>query len=878
MKIVNKWSTLGVFFIVLLLLVMYASAPVVVYFANKSLAQQNLAVDIQQLTVNPFISAIEVEQFSLNHRPASQQENSTALDTTSMLTLQHLAIKLDTWQLIKGEIHVEFVDLHGIQVFSELADSQVSFSGWQPRSENSTAKPSKEGRAPSGDNTQVWSVRGDLLTLENLSFSLKAKREHTWLVHRLAIRELNASQRSQSPVPEIAFNLALESDFNRQPFNVELTLSHLEKVTQIDVRKFEAKARIEDFMQWLPQDSQLSGMADLASTARLTKTEKAQGAYWQIADLDTQFKLNTLALTLPEGSADALDGSTLKLGDMAINLASEQFAMRTAKPLGVGEPLGSAEQVGASGTGELADNLEGSLLAQLSLHQLNWLLANGDTLAAIEEIIVNDLNVKVTEQAIDIASLSLSNGIISQAQALHSIALNGEQPDALLDIDMLDITALSFTSSTSPIAPAALNIADIALKLKRATVYKSQLMPAENWVLAPPVVPESSNQESTQAVLPAVKTEQSQQASTANLVAKQETPLAEPSETKATDESVTTVHIDNIAISGAAELNMFDYTPSEPVTQRLLIDEFNLKNINSLAPTQASPFVLNGQLGKRAKIEVAGDIYPFTEHLDLNIKGKLSSVNLATYSPYVVDAIGHRISQGQLTSDFALKLQEQQINGEVTTLLKAMALTSAPKKDSKKTSGSLIPINAAIGQLADSQGNIELTFPLTGDINQPNLGIGGLISLITEKALKEGAKNYMIQTFLPYANIITVAMLASDSLFEISMEDLPYQSGQLALLEPQLAYAKQLAAVMAQQESAQVVICPKVNALDITNSAGTAVAEPNIQLIAFGEARLDKFTDHLIEELGIDAERIIHCQARIEDESQAKSRLTFAIK
>ena len=731
MKIINKWSTLGIFFIVLLLLLMYASAPLAVYFANKSLAEQNLAIDIEKLTVNPFISVVEVEQFSLNHRPASHQENSTALDTTSMLTLQHLVVKLDTWQLIKGEIHVEFVDLSGIEVFSELSNAQVSFSGWQPRPENSTAqsaeKPHEEGWAPSGDNTQSWSVRGDSLTLENLNLTLQAEREHTWLVHRLIISELNASQRSQSQAPEIAFNLSLASDFNHQPLNLDLTLSHLEKATQVDVRKLEVKAKIEDFKQWLPAQFPISGIADLASTAKLTKTEKAEGTYWQIADLDTQFKLNTLALTLPKGSADALDGSTLKLGDMVINLASEQVAMRIAKPLGAAESLGTAEPLDARATDDLADNLEGSLRAQVSLSQINWLLANGDTLAVIDEITVNDANVKATEQMIDIASLSLNKGIISQAQALHSIALSGDKPDPLLDIDMLDVTALSFTSSTpfeSSITPASLNIADIALKLKRATVYKSELMPAENWILASPAKPEPENKASSEGALAASQTA----GSNLGNPSKQETPLDEQASAKASEQAVTAVRIDNIEISGGAELNMSDYTPSEPVTQRLVIDEFSLKNINSLAPSIASPFLLNGQLGKRAKIEIAGDIYPFTEHLDLNIKGKLSSVNLATYSPYVVDAIGHNISQGQLTSDFGLTLENQQINGEVTTLLKAMALTSAPKNGSGKVSGSLIPINAAIGQLADSQGNIELTFPLTGDINQPNLGIGGLIS------------------------------------------------------------------------------------------------------------------------------------------------------
>ncbi|REL31617.1 DUF748 domain-containing protein [Thalassotalea euphylliae] len=839
MKIVNKWSTLGITFIVLLLLVMYASAPLVTYFANKPLAEQNLALEIKQLRFNPFTFSIEVEQLAVNHQPTNNQEK--AVDAQQLLSLQHLALNLDAWRLFSGEIHIESVDLNGIGVQSELIEQELSFAGWQPIAAGDSDESES---ASSGENSQPWLMRGDSLILEDFTFTLQAKRQHNWHINKLVLSEVAVKPNANNHGQEIALKLLLESQLNQQPVNLNLALTHSADKTQLTLSKLQLAVQLSDFSEWLPQELQLSGQVEFSAEAKLNKSSGRALTNWQLVDITSQLATSDLHFAVPVSEPVALQNSTLKLGKIDLAISTDKF---------------NVVQLEGDGTDSKAfdiNNLTGAVLAQLAIEKLDWQLTNGDVLATIASITASDARAVLPEQSFQLASLSLTDGMISQAQNLHSIQLNEAQPNALANFEMLDITAIALT-------PEELNIADIAINLTQASVYKSNVLAAENWVLAEP------NKQNT-AEQTEEKTQETQTSS--ELTANHE------------QNNSPVIRIGQITVTGEGAITMFDYTPSEPVIQRLTLNELWLKNLDSSQPQSSSSFLLNSQLGKRSSIEIAGDIYPFTEHGDLNVKGKMSAVNLAPYSPYVVDAIYHKITQGQLTADFAFNLKEQQIDGEVTTLLKAMELAQAPNtkrsnEEKSKASGSLIPINAAISQLTDSQGNIELTFPLAGDINQPNLGIGGLISLITEKALKQGAKNYMIQTFLPYANIITVAMLASDSLFEISMEDLPYQAGQSELLAPQLAYAKQLAAVLAQQKDAQVVICPKVIKRDIAVDDEAALSgEQKTQLLALGESRLDLFTEHLIATFGANAERIIHCQAAVEPNNNVQSRLSFAIK
>lgn len=866
MKIVNKWSTFGITFIVLLLLLMFASAPLVTYLVNKSLAKQNLALEIKQVTINPFTFAIDVEQLSLNHLIhkslyPKNEEKAAPTAPQQLLSLQHFVLNLDAWQLLSGEIHIEAIDLNGINVQSEWFEQELSFAGWQPSitSESDNSKP-----APSADNSQPWRLRGDSLTLEDFTLTLQAARQHNWHIKKFVLSDVSVTPEVSLPVTnkqnankqsanhqgqEVTLTLQLESELNQQPLNVTLALSHNADTTQLTLSKLELAVQLDDFNEWLPQELQLSGQAELSVAGQFSKSSVQGHTRLGVSDITGQLTTNELAFSVPIEHPEKLANSKVTLNKLELDITTDDFSVvqKTANTTG-------------SETFDI-NNLTGELFAQLAIEQLDWQLTNGDTLASIASITASDVKAVLPEQTLQLASLSLTDGVISQAQQLHSIALNNQLPDALANIEMLDLTAVRLT-------PDAVNIADITVKLTQAAIYKSQLLAAENWVLAEPE-PES-----------ALEPKQAAQVSTPVKVVNAQTEKASSSKQKET----SAIRIGRIAIASEGNITLFDHTPSEPVIQRLMLNEFWLKNLDSSLPLSASPFLLNSQLGKRSLIEISGYVFPFTEHADLNIKGKMSAVNLAPYSPYVIDAIGHKITQGQLTADFALDLKDQQIDGQVTTLLKAMELAKAATRQTvnqqkKRVSGSMIPINAAISQLTDSQGNIELTFPLTGDINQPNLGIGGLIALITEKALKEGAKSYMIQTFLPYANIISVAMLASDTLFEISMEDLPYESAQLTLQAPQLDYAKQLAAVLEQQKDAQLVICPKVINRDIEIPDDVALSsEQRSQLLAFGESRLELFTDHLIEVLGVNGERIIHCQATVEAKNKAQTRLSFTIK
>ena len=98
--------------------------------------------------------------------------------------------------------------------------------------------------------------------------------------------------------------------------------------------------------------------------------------------------------------------------------------------------------------------------------------------------------------------------------------------------------------------------------------------------------------------------------------------------------------------------------------------------------------------------------------------------------------------------------------------------------------------------------------------------------------------------------LLVWAMLASNTLFEISVEDLNYLPAQIELQTSQIEFAQQLSAVMAERSNTQLVICPVVGENELllhgqqqgeANTREQLIStEQRAQLIALGQQRLAK--------------------------------------
>ena len=107
-----------------------------------------------------------------------------------------------------------------------------------------------------------------------------------------------------------------------------------------------------------------------------------------------------------------------------------------------------------------------------------------------------------------------------------------------------------------------------------------------------------------------------------------------------------------------------------------------------------------------------------------------------------------------------------------------------------------MPLNIALGMLMDGDGNLELGVPLSGKTSDPSFGLSSFIALVTQKAAMSAAESYVMKTFVPYANIVSIAKSAGEFLLKVRFEDLPYEINQVTPNVSQQAYLDPFIALM----------------------------------------------------------------------------------
>jgi hypothetical protein len=331
--------------------------------------------------------------------------------------------------------------------------------------------------------------------------------------------------------------------------------------------------------------------------------------------------------------------------------------------------------------------------------------------------------------------------------------------------------------------------------------------------------------------------------------------------------------------------NSFSFTDFsvDPIYQRTLfldtLDVGALSNSKDKKQNQ-TPFSLIGRSNKYANFNLSGYLQPFSELATYHAKGDFKEFSLPAISSYLKASTGIEVKTGQLNTALDLTLTGDELNGNVVVLLQALetGLVDSEEAGSLIDQGAL-PLNMAIGMLKDSDGNVELDVPLSGSTTDPKFGLSSIVTLITKKAIMSATQDYLMTTFVPYANIVSIAISAGEFALKLRFDDLEYQEKQIEPDDRQSAYLKEFIALMKDKEDTRVTICAISTPADIDLKTGISVTEKSEikRLLKMGEDREHALKDHLIEQGKIDSSRILFCKPQIDSDKGAIPRITISV-
>jgi hypothetical protein len=138
---------------------------------------------------------------------------------------------------------------------------------------------------------------------------------------------------------------------------------------------------------------------------------------------------------------------------------------------------------------------------------------------------------------------------------------------------------------------------------------------------------------------------------------------------------------------------------------------------------QMADLELTGRAEGTAGLDVRGKLNPLATPLALDIKAKVTDLELPPLSPYSVKYAGHGIERGKLSMDVAYAIQP---DGRLTATNK-LVLNQLEFGEPVAGAPASLPVKLATALLADSKGVIDLDLPISGSLNDPQFSVGPII-------------------------------------------------------------------------------------------------------------------------------------------------------
>ena len=200
--------------------------------------------------------------------------------------------------------------------------------------------------------------------------------------------------------------------------------------------------------------------------------------------------------------------------------------------------------------------------------------------------------------------------------------------------------------------------------------------------------------------------------------------------------------------------------------------------LNSAEEMQAD-VDLRGQLENHSPLTITGKINPLSRNLFADLTLSFKDIDLTPLTPYSGTYLGYVIDRGKLYLDLNYHIENQIIKADNQLMIDQFSFGKAVESDQATS----LPVAFAIALLKDSNGEIHLDIPLSGDLSDPNFSVGGVIFTVLKNLVVKAATS-------PFS--LLSSMLGGDEDFT----GITFASGLSTIDSAQLAKLTELAGML----------------------------------------------------------------------------------
>lgn len=206
-----------------------------------------------------------------------------------------------------------------------------------------------------------------------------------------------------------------------------------------------------------------------------------------------------------------------------------------------------------------------------------------------------------------------------------------------------------------------------------------------------------------------------------------------PAPEQASQQDRPQIDIGKITLQGG-KVNFTDRHLPRPFSVEMLQLGGRIEGLSATPGTRAE-VDLRGRLRNESPLSITGTLNPLADPLFLDLKLNFNDMELSPLSPYSGTYVGYLIERGKLNVALTYLVENGRLQASNKIFLDQLTFGAAVESD-RATS---LPVRLAVALLKDRKGEIHLDLPVSGNLDDPQFSVWGILWQIIKNLLVKAA-------------------------------------------------------------------------------------------------------------------------------------------
>jgi hypothetical protein len=196
------------------------------------------------------------------------------------------------------------------------------------------------------------------------------------------------------------------------------------------------------------------------------------------------------------------------------------------------------------------------------------------------------------------------------------------------------------------------------------------------------------------------------------------------------------VRLGTFHVSPGSRIDVIDETTETPFRASIRIEELTLGPLDTAAPDTQTNVAFAATVNETTLVNLTGWVSPFRDKPALELTSGIEGLNLPILSLYAAQAVGVNIESGGLIAKLSANTSQESLSGQIDVRVNDLFVVPISEKEAERLKANVgLPVGFVVGVLKDKDGVIELGFPVSGNVANPQFDFGEAINKAISGAL-----------------------------------------------------------------------------------------------------------------------------------------------